>query len=237
MTPKIEMDETTLNAFVDGQLDPALQRAVLQAMESDTEVREQVCRLRQAKDWMQTGFADATPTITDLPEPNRFWPSINSGVAASFLALVIGMAGGITGYVVAERDATGTAIQEDPNRIVLHLDESDPARFEAVLDYAEDFLSNHQSGSVQVEVVANAGGIDLMRTGTSPYQRRVKQLTERYSNLQFIACANALRNLRNGGVDAEMLESIHTGKTAVDHIVSRLRDGWTYKRVSELPGI
>lgn len=237
MKPKFEMDESTLNAFVDGQLDPALQQSVLQAMEADANVREQVCRLRQAKDWMQTGFADAKPGITRLPKPARSWLTLNSGIAASFLALVIGLAGGITGYFVADRDATGTAIKEDPNRVVLHLDESDPARFQAVMDYAELFLDSHQDSGVQVEVIANAGGIDLMRTDTSPYQSRVKQLTERYSNLQFIACANALRNLRSSGIDAEMLPGIHTGKTAVDHIVSRLRDGWTYKRVSELPGI
>lgn len=236
MKPTIEMDESMLNAFVDGQLDPALQRSVLQAMESDATVREQVCRLRQAKDWMQTGFADAKPAITHLPKKSQGLLS-NSIAASFFLILLIGLTGGVSGYFIAQRAATGTAIQEDPNRIVLHLDESDPTRFLAVLDYAENFLSSHTGSSVQVEVVANAGGIDLMRTGTSPYQNRVKELSKRYNNLQFIACANALRNLRSSGVETEMLESIHTGKTAVDHIVSRLRDGWTYKRVSDLPGI
>lgn len=239
MEPRIdiEFDELTLNAFVDGQLDSAQHREVLQAMESDAVVREQVCRLRRAKDWMQTGFADARPDTSREPQSCRSWLPSGSGIAAAFLMAFIALAGGMTGYLLGESDSSALVGVNDPNRVVLHLSESDPARFQAVLDYAETFLLNNQERAVQVEVVANAGGVDLMRANASAYETRVRQLSDRYTNLHFIACANALRNLRSSGADVQMLDRVAVERTAIDHIVSRLNEGWTYRRVAELSGV
>jgi intracellular sulfur oxidation DsrE/DsrF family protein len=88
-----------------------------------------------------------------------------------------------------------------------------------------------------VEVVANAGGVDLMRADKSPFVQRVRALQQQYSNLHFIACANAIRNLRHNGVDVSLLDGVQSGETAVDHIVDRLQHGWRYVKVSDLPGI
>ena len=52
MKADTQLDDLTLNAYVDGQLEPEIERVVLIAMRDDPEVREQVCRLRRAKDWM-----------------------------------------------------------------------------------------------------------------------------------------------------------------------------------------
>ncbi|HQU14634.1 MAG: hypothetical protein ACYC18_12275 [Gammaproteobacteria bacterium] len=41
---------------------------------------------------------------------------------------------------------------------MLHISESDPKPFVAVLDYIRKFLKNHQGRDSQVAVVANAGG-------------------------------------------------------------------------------
>ena len=237
-----ELDEFTLNAYVDGQLDSELERTVLSAMDNDPEIREQVCQLRRAKDWMRTGFADAQPVEQRLPRYRKRWSRLQTGIAASIVALAIGMAGGLLGYVFAEREmatqlaATGLG-QENPHKVLLHLGDAEPGHFQAVLDYAESFLEEHQGSDVQVEVIANSGGIDLMRAGVSPYEGRVRALSEKYSNLQFLACMNALRNIRREGIDPVMIDDVHTGATAVDHIVKRLREGWTYRKVDNLTNI
>lgn len=231
-----EIDEATLNAFVDGQLDAAMHSEVLQAMESNAAVREEICRLRSAKDWMQTGFADARPS----PRPPRAyrsrWPGRN-GVAATVLIALVALGGGLTGYQLGKVDDSAHVYQQDRNRVLLHLDQSSMAGFDAVLTYAEDYLETHRDDGVQVEVVANAGGIDLMRAAGSGYAERVSELSQRYHNLHFIACANALHNLRRSGDEVRMLDSVEVGTTAIDHIVSRLQQGWTYRRVDSLPDI
>ena len=47
-----DIDETTLHAYVDREL----QQAVLHAMQSDARIRQRVGRLRMTKDWMRAGF-------------------------------------------------------------------------------------------------------------------------------------------------------------------------------------
>jgi len=237
MQSPVELDELTLNAYVDGQLDAQQERQVLSAMEHDAAVREQVCRLRRAKDWMRTGFADAMPLTP--PAATRVRGSIRPGfgAAASLIALALASAGALVGYEYAEHQAPVYAQQEDNNRIVLHLDDSGTEKFAAVLDYAETFLAEHAARGVEVEVVANASGIDLMRAGGSPFADRVEALRHQYRNLHFIACANAIRNLRKEGVEVTLLDGVHSGETAIDHIVDRLQQGWRYVKVSDLPGI
>lgn len=240
MHTQYELDDLTLNAYVDGQLDTEMERCVLRSMDGDPRIREQIYRLRRAKDWMRSGFCDAEPTRHVLDTRGGFRQRWGAGIAASLLACLIGAGGALVGYQVADNDAQVSkqlALHGDPTRVLLHLDESQPERFEAVLDYAETLLKDGERSGVQVEVIANAGGIELMRVGGSPYEERVKTLKRHYHNLQFIACANAIRHLESDGLDAALIDDVHTGATAVDHIVQRLQEGWTYRKVEKLPGI
>lgn len=236
MQPNDEIDELTLNAYVDGQLDPELERLVLNAMDNDPQIRDQVHALRRAKDWMRSGFADAEPPQRRLPGNGGWGKRLYAGIAAGFMLVAVGIGGGIVGYNLSGDMQQASAIQTDPNRVVLHLDESEPEKFAALLDYTEYLLSQENASGVEVEVIANAGGIDLMRVGVTPYEDRLRRLSAQYDNLHFIACANAIRNLRKSGQDAVLIDRVHTGRTAVDHIVDRLRSGWTYKKVTDLPG-
>jgi len=75
--------------------------------------------------------------------------------------------------------------------------------------------------------VANTNGIDQVTSGVSPYEARVRAMMQQYANLHFIACANSIRQLRNRGSDALMITDVHRNSTALDHMVARLRDGWS----------
>jgi len=227
-------DDVTLTAYIDGELEAAKQNAVLAAMEHDKVLSERICRLRRTKDWMRTGYGSAMPPRRELPRRRGPWRALRSGMAASIIALAIGIGGGLMGYTLAEKGTETLAESSDPNRIVLHIDDSDPEHFGLLLDYTEKFLQEHKEKGVQVEVVANSGGLNLLRPSHSPYEQRITELTEKYSNLQFIACMNAIRNLKRSGGDATLIDDVHTGETAVDHIVKRLQQGWTYKKVDSL---
>ncbi len=231
---KENWDDATLTAYIDGELDADRQNAVLAAMEHDKALSGAVCRLRRTKDWMRTGYGSAMPPPREIPGRRLTWRNLRSGLAASVMALAIGTGAGLFGYKYATHDAPALAEASDPNRIVLHIDDSDPEHFGQLLDFAENFLQEHRDKGAQVEVVANSGGLDLLRTGRSPYEQRVRQLSEKYHNLQFIACMNAIRNLRRAGSDVSLIEDVHTGETAIDHVVKRLQQGWTYRKIDTL---
>lgn len=237
MKDNTKLDDLTLNAYVDGELDPETKRSVLAAMQDDADIREQVCRLRRAKDWMRHGFDDVQPEDRPLPGSRAQFGRVGTGIAASLIAIAIGVGGILVGYNCAEQDGVMVAGEQDPMRVVLHLDDSEPAHFQAVLDYAEKFLESNRDRGTQVEVVANSGGVDLMRSGASPFEDRVRQLSEQYSNLHFVACMNSLRRLREDGIDPVMISDVHSDTTAIDRIVKRMRDGWTYQKVSNLEDI
>lgn len=235
MQAQHNLDTLTLHAFVDRQLDSEQERRVLAAMDDNAEIRDQVARLRSAKDWMRTGFSDAEPQ-QQAPAPNTRRPRCGPGIAASLLAVIFAVSGGLVGYFYGEHQPLQLAQATDQQRIILHLEESNPKTFAAVLDYAETFLTEQHARGAKVEVVANASGIDMMRVGGSPYAERMQTLTRRFANLHFIACANAIHNMRKQGIPVTVLDDVDAGETAVDHIVKRLRDGWSYVKVSDLPG-
>ncbi len=237
MSADSQLDDLTLNAYVDGQLDPEMESVVLTAIQGDPDIRERVCRLRRAKDWVKNSFEEVHPETRPLPRRGQRFGRFGTGIAASLLAIAMGAGGAILGYNCAERDTVVTVGKQDPMRVVLHLDDAGQEHFQAVLDYAEHFLESNRDRGAQVEVVANAGGVDLMRSGGSIFEARVRQLKEQYANLHFVACVKSLRNLQQDGVEPAMIDDVDSGTTAVDRIVMRIRDGWTYRKANNLEDI
>lgn len=238
-------DPQLLSAFVDGQLDAQGCEAILGAMERDPNVRDQVYELRRAKDLMNLAFGDARAPTRLLPTDRDAGTPVHGGrrslwksLAASVTLLVVGLGSGALGYYCSQKSGDAPpamAARQAGERVVLHISKSDPRQFAAALDYIEAFLKEHDKPGSQVEVVANAGGLDLMRAGVSPFEKQVADMIRRHDNVHFIACANGIRNLFRRGEHPRFISNVDTGKTAVDHIVDRLQAGWTYVKVDALP--
>jgi intracellular sulfur oxidation DsrE/DsrF family protein len=77
-------------------------------------------------------------------------------------------------------------------------------------------------------ILANDGGIDLLRTDKSPYVQRIQQMLVKYPNVTLVACRNGLENLRRKNVKVSLLPGTRIGRSAVDEIVSYLSKGWLY---------
>lgn len=239
MNGQIEFDELTLMAFVDDQLDDEMKQRVLEASAKDAQMRETICTMRQTKDWVRTGFAETSPGTGQLTRQRRAWNRLGIGVAASLVALTIGIAGGVIGHMCATRDAQQLAAlqQQDTRRIVLHLVDSKPEHFQRVLNDAEKFLLDNADRDAEVEVITNAGGLDLVRVGVSPVEERVRNLKRRFPNLHFVACGQSIRKLRKEGIDPSFIPDVRTDTTAVEQIVKRLQDGWAYQRIGQISPI
>lgn len=235
------IDEHILGAFVDGELDIAGRELVLEAMHNDNATREQVYRLRRAKDLMKLGFEGAraaTPAVQDF-EPGDGWLTRWSGLAAS-IVLVVSLGAGYLGYqggkqLAFETTPPVTALtQQHVDKVLLHISKSDPKQFSAALDYTRKFLDEHSSSGGQIAVVANAGGLDLLRAGVSPFEDQILEMIRDYPNVHFIACANSIRALRKKGVTPVIIENVDSTLPAMDKIIQYVQQGYTYIKVKSL---
>lgn len=241
-----DIDDVMINAFVDGQLDAANCEAVLAGMEADPEIRQRVYLVRRAKDLMKVGFGTAQ---APSPATSRIRSCLSGrlgthGLAASLLAVSLGFGSGVLGYHVSRQLSSGehqpalaSAQMPSSDHVILHISQSDPRQFSAALRYVENFLNNNPLPASRIEVVANAGGLDLMRADVSPFKNQIVSLMKRHENVHFIACLNGIRNLRRRGIEPRIIGDIDTDETAIDHIINRLQAGWTYVKVDALPQI
>jgi intracellular sulfur oxidation DsrE/DsrF family protein len=118
-------------------------------------------------------------------------------------------------------------------KYILHIDSKDHFKYKAALDKAEALVAMYQDAAhpYEIEVIANAGGLDMLREGETPYSDRIRQLSQRYPNIRFIACSNAIERLQEKGVKANLIATVHKGTTALDQVVKRMNQGWTYMKI------
>jgi intracellular sulfur oxidation DsrE/DsrF family protein len=240
------LDDQLLGAFVDDEIDAGNREAVIKAMEADPGVRERIYRLRRAKDLMKLGFGNARAPSSDTGNKSgRGWKLFSARMSASVAALAVSFGAGMLGhhyYGELETGNTNQAVaavaQAQTDRVILHVSESDPKQFAAALAYTEKFLRAHESEGHQIDVVAHAGGLDMMRDDVSPLKAQIINMMEKHDNVHFIACANAIRILRKKGIETTIISGVNTDSTAFDHIVARLQSGgWKYVKVESLSEI
>ena len=244
MSDSDNINDQTLGSFVDGQLDAANCEQILEAMDRDPEVRAQVDNLRRTKDMMKLAFADAQAPSGNRPVSiARRWNPRLAALAASVMILVTGLIAGSGGYLYGSRSAGGSEslvasmAQFQRNHVILHISKSDREQFGAALAYTRQFLAEHGPQGGEIEVVANASGLDLLRAGVSPVEEEMIALLREHPNVSFYACANAMRALRKKGIEPVLITDVDTGLPAFDRIVGQLQDGWSYVKVANLPAI
>lgn len=119
------------------------------------------------------------------------------------------------------------------HQLVLYLSEADMAKMNGVLDIAAN-VSRHYSGigeEVEIEIVAFAEGLHMLREDTSPVKRRLVNFMQSMVNVTFQACGNTLDTMeRNEGDRPELLEGVEMVQTGVAHLLQRSEEGWTLVR-------
>jgi intracellular sulfur oxidation DsrE/DsrF family protein len=77
--------------------------------------------------------------------------------------------------------------------------------------------------------VTSADGINLLRRSITPYEDRINAMKASYGkSLDFIACNNTILKMRNEGIDVDLVKSAQAAPSAVQYVVDRLKEGWTY---------
>ena len=229
---KNNFSDERLNAFVDNELGNEEREEILAAIAEDAELGQRLCALRSAKELVRHAYSHVQTYSRKRGRRISLW----GGALAAGVALVVGVLIGWQGHRTAIGSPSesalawaGSLFAPQPTRVLLHLDSSQAERMEEALDMVEAYLA--KAGHARVEVVVNNSGLDLLRQEATPHAARIAALAARHEMLAFVACGNAIARYRSAGLDVTLVPEARVERTAVEHIVDRVRQGWTYLKI------
>lgn len=243
MNEERKVSEEMQNAFVDGQLDAAEWASVTERLERDELLREQVCELRTLKDMLRHAYA--VPPMPQERTRLAAWPGWKTLAAASVAFAVLGWFGNAWWAGAPALDpASAYALRGDwhalrgdwrsleANRVLVHVSSGNREALGTALEEVEDLLRSARADrrNIEVEIVANSSGIDLLRAAASPHAQRIASLRREYSNLSLVACGQTLARLRESGKPVDLLPGTAVAPSALEQVIKRLQGGWVYVR-------
>ncbi len=230
-----------LHAYVDGELGDAEKGRLLGALRHDKTLNIRVCELQKIRELLRHAY---DPPSSRHPTPNSpQW--LGTSIAASIMLIV----GTLLGWGLHGDQSPNNALPDTTQsmslnslpvnddgiwRVVLHVTTADPYRLETVLDEAENLLQGRlpHANSVEVEILANGRGLDLLRTRTSPFTKRIQALQAQYDNIAFKACQRAINRVqREQNIKVKLLPAAQIVPTAIGEAIQRQRQGWAYIRI------
>lgn len=229
-----DISDELLNAFADNELAGAEKAELLERIAADAGLRAKVCETWHLKEMVRS--AHPLPPGKGGKAGRTHWRMLGLPIAACLL-LLVGAGGGWFAhgeYGDSEIPASQMkTLQAHGNRVVLHVVSGDAHEIEAALRKAEQLASARDAAGrlMQVELVANGGGIRMLQAGDTPMAQRVAAMRQRHENLRLVACNEAMNRLRERGVDFDVMPNVEVVPSAVEEIAQRLNQGWRYLQV------
>lgn len=232
MMDKCDVSDEMLNAFADGELDAADRARLLNLVSGNDDLRGRVCQLWQLKEMVRSAYPAAVVPPRQLSAFQRYRHALAAGVM-----LVFGL---LAGWVA--HDGYDSLLpfgfqlyakRADEGKVILQVSSSAPDRLKAALDQADQLAQSRDrlGRPMQVELVANGDALALVRADANPYVARIAAMHKAHGNLKFIACDNAIEFLRVSGEKFTLLPDVVVAPSALDQIMLRLQQGWTYVQI------
>jgi hypothetical protein len=122
-----------------------------------------------------------------------------------------------------------------PHRVVIQVDQNDPAVMNLALNNATNIVDYYRSKSqdVSVVIVAYGPGLHMLRADTSPVKDRIARMKDYSfpSTVQFSACGNTKQNMEKAeGHPIEVVKEASIVPSGVVHAMELQEKGWSYIR-------
>lgn len=237
---KQPVSEEKLNAFIDQQLSSEDRAEVLAQLRLQPELAQQTTDLQELKEWVRMAYQDPPGLNVKTGLLSHKVRTRYQMLAASILIILSGLVGwflhgeGNLSNLPSFHDiAQAESAVQSNRKILIHISKMDKERITLALDKAEQILGNSkkQDKPLQLEIVANAQGLALLRDG-SPFTERIESITRQYDNIAFLACGIAMQNVRlsEGINEVKLLPQAQQIDAALEQILRRLKAGWAYVR-------
>jgi intracellular sulfur oxidation DsrE/DsrF family protein len=239
---KKDITEDKLNLFIDEQLDGDEMDEIHEALLDDKDLREQVCQLKAVRELVGYAYSEV-PAPHHKKQGKKHMSSVAGKAIAASVTLAVGVVLGWSTYeyspnsipaISAENTfqyvANHVAVDHKQRKIILHIDTSDLQVVNTALNEANHLLATYREANtpIQLDIVANKGGIKMLRPDVSPYIERIQQLIND-DDVSFYACERSIiKAQKKEGVEIIMIPGVRTDKAARELIPERLKKGWVY---------
>jgi intracellular sulfur oxidation DsrE/DsrF family protein len=231
------LTDDDLHRYIDGEMDKRSRADFHALLDRDPSLAARVSEYRSVDRTIREALHALEPPAARAPDRGN--AATPRRIAAALL-LPAGFLAGWFGHSLSNVPETHEYLAGGVNlpvkgrehfNTVFHIDVDESAAVGEVLDRAEAVLTAYANQDAQVEVVANAAGLNLLRADVSEFAPRVRAMMDKYDNLAFVACANTIKKLEEQGVEVLLIDRTYARETAIDHVVDRLQDGWTYIKI------
>ncbi len=227
------ISDELLNSFIDGQLMDEERQEILASLEQDKDLARQVCELQRIK--QMTHLAYESIPSSRLPagvvEKDATWLRVAAAVAIFCLGVLLGTSD--LRFAFSSGESWQQAQTEATTKVLVHLTSSDSETGLSTLTNLEQMLQRYrQEGrDVEVEVIANGHGINLLRQGITPFADLIARLSDEYDNLSFAACKNTIDQIQiTENADIELIPQARLIDSGLVEVIERQKQGWTYIR-------
>lgn len=124
------------------------------------------------------------------------------------------------------------AFAADAHRLVIHVDENDPAVMNMALNNADNVRSYYADTGeeVTIEIVAYGPGLNML-TADSPVKERIAAMSLENPDMQFSACGNTMAGMaKKLGHEVELVSEATVVKAGVVRIMELQEQGYAYVR-------
>lgn len=240
-------DTQLINSLMDGELDPQEEVRVRKLLDQDADLHKYYRELLRTRGMFQYALYNDKSMFASCRQVivRRMQPWLSRAAMAGVLVVGVGLGwtlhpkeaqDQLQAYLpngaVAIRPASHIAANETV-RAIIHINSSDAQRVRETLNNAERLLRDYSEAEKKLvlEIIANEDGLKVLRADTSKERERIQLLLATYKNLRFLACGKTLeRAKREGKRDVRLIPSVQVVPSALDQIIHRLDDGWTYIR-------
>ena len=251
MTTRAKFSDELLGSYLDGELLPSERHAIQSRALTDEQLRRELCELNTVKQLVRDAYA-SEPTgaraqrggVRKVALLATSWAAaialgwtahLSLGTDTALLPVAMTAAASTPQALVVGADgpsAAQLAAATQNGHVVVHVGTRDPVAIQAALRTASALLATRRAdaSALEVEIVANSSGLDLLRVGVSGFEEDLAALRRQYPQLRLIACNQSIDRVRERGEEVVLAPGVIVAPSALEEVVARLHAGWIYLR-------
>lgn len=240
--------DETINRYLDGELDARTEKEIMLASLDDHELKKHIHELKQIRALVRQAFTIEPATGVAASNPFSRHRNVVMGIAASVL-LIVGVLIGwslqptipfnnVQAFIGPGSIKTAPQLvsgnYSENTRVIILISSAETKSMRTALDQAEDLLEAYRDAgrALRLEILVNSDGLNLFRRDMTPFLQRLVSMQRKFSNLELLACNKTIERLkREKQIEAKLVSGVKVVPSALDRILSRLNDGWSYVKV------